>query len=173
MTVVSAEGRCIALGGRERQYGVRCRLPLRSNADVRDQVQDQDKEKVPRAARSERSGAERGTRVAGLAVEARIRLVGVIVLCGCHRRRHKPDPVWSPPAYFAYVALLRDFRARYRDALEGWRAGMRDVLFPFGCFSAKTFAGRCVKQAASRNAAPRPTRGRPALSLTLQRALRE
>jgi hypothetical protein len=38
------------------------------------------------------------------------------------RGAQRPDPGWRPPAFFAYVALLRDFRARYRDALEGWRA---------------------------------------------------
>jgi putative transposase len=39
---------------------------------------------------------------------------------------------------------LRDFPARYRGALEGWRAGMRDVLFPFGTWWMKVFHAATV-----------------------------
>jgi hypothetical protein len=33
-------------------------------------------------------------------------------------------------AFFRAVQALRTFRKKYRDALEQWRAGIRDVLFP-------------------------------------------
>lgn len=35
-------------------------------------------------------------------------------------------------AYRAAIATLRYFRAAYREALERWRQGIRDVLFPYG-----------------------------------------
>jgi REP element-mobilizing transposase RayT len=46
-------------------------------------------------------------------------------------------------AFFAAVAELRAFRRAYRDALEQWRNGMRQVLFPVG-----TWTMRCVHCAA-------------------------
>jgi REP element-mobilizing transposase RayT len=46
-------------------------------------------------------------------------------------------------AFFAAVAELRAFRLAYRDALEQWRNGLRQVLFPVG-----TWAMRCVHCAA-------------------------
>lgn len=45
-------------------------------------------------------------------------------------------------AFFAAVAELRAFRRAYRDALEQWRAGLRQVLFPAG-----TWAMRCIHAA--------------------------
>jgi len=46
-------------------------------------------------------------------------------------------------AFFAAVAELRAFRRAYCDALEQWRGGLRQVLFPTG-----TWAMRCVHGAA-------------------------
>jgi len=46
-------------------------------------------------------------------------------------------------AFFGAVAELRAFRRAYRDALEQWRAGLRQVLFPVG-----TWAMRCAHSAA-------------------------
>jgi hypothetical protein len=42
-------------------------------------------------------------------------------------------------AFLAAVAELRDFRHAYRSALERWRAGIRNALFPAG-----TWLMRCV-----------------------------
>ena len=42
-------------------------------------------------------------------------------------------------AFFAAVAELRAFRRAYRDALERWRAGLRQTVFPAG-----TWAMRCM-----------------------------
>jgi putative transposase len=42
-------------------------------------------------------------------------------------------------AFFARVALLRDFRARYRECIECWRAGIRDVVFPAGTWWMNVF----------------------------------
>jgi putative transposase len=38
-------------------------------------------------------------------------------------------------AFFAAVSSLREFRARYRAALERWRMGLRDALFPSGTWA--------------------------------------
>jgi REP element-mobilizing transposase RayT len=35
-------------------------------------------------------------------------------------------------AFFEAVTVLREFRKAYRDALESWRIGIREVLFPVG-----------------------------------------
>jgi REP element-mobilizing transposase RayT len=45
-------------------------------------------------------------------------------------------------AFFAAVAELRAFRRAYRDALERWRAGLRQTVFPAG-----TWAMRCMHAA--------------------------
>jgi len=45
-------------------------------------------------------------------------------------------------AFFAAVAELRAFRRAYRDALELWRAGLRQTVFPAG-----TWAMRCMHAA--------------------------
>jgi putative transposase len=45
-------------------------------------------------------------------------------------------------AFFAAVADLRAFRRAYRDALERWRAGLRQTVFPLG-----TWAMRCMHAA--------------------------
>jgi len=52
-------------------------------------------------------------------------------------------------AFFAAVAKLRTFRAAYRAALEKWRSGIRDVVFPYGTWlmqalhSARVAPGPC------------------------------
>jgi hypothetical protein len=45
-------------------------------------------------------------------------------------------------AFFAAVAELRAFRRAYRDALERWRAGLRQTVFPAG-----TWAMCCIHSA--------------------------
>ena len=45
-------------------------------------------------------------------------------------------------AFFAAVAELRAFRRAYRDALELWRAGLHQTVFPAG-----TWAMRCMHAA--------------------------
>jgi multisubunit Na+/H+ antiporter MnhG subunit len=45
-------------------------------------------------------------------------------------------------AFFAAVAEVRVFRRAYRDALEEWKTGIRETLFPDG-----TWAMRCVHAA--------------------------
>ena len=47
-------------------------------------------------------------------------------------------------AFFQAVAAVRAFREAYRNALQRWRTGIRDVLFP-----AETWLMRCVHGAAT------------------------
>jgi REP element-mobilizing transposase RayT len=46
--------------------------------------------------------------------------------------------------WLSAVAKVRGFRAAYRSALEQWRAGIRDVVFPVGTWSMGKFHGALV-----------------------------
>jgi putative transposase len=50
----------------------------------------------------------------------------------------------NKPAFYECVARLRDFRARYRRALELWRTGVRHVLFPHGTYWMNVFHAACI-----------------------------
>jgi putative transposase len=47
-------------------------------------------------------------------------------------------------AFFAAVVALRKFRTTYRAALDRWRAGLREVLFPAGTWAMQQFHGAWV-----------------------------
>ena len=47
-------------------------------------------------------------------------------------------------AFFDAVAALRAFRRMYREALERWRAGLRDVCFPAGTWLMRTLHAAAV-----------------------------
>jgi hypothetical protein len=51
-------------------------------------------------------------------------------------------------AWHAAVAAVRAFRATYRAALEGWRAGLREVVFPAGTWLMRVLHGAVVADAA-------------------------
>lgn len=44
-------------------------------------------------------------------------------------------------AFFEAVATLRAFRVAYASALERWRAGVRDVVFPYGTWAMRVLHG--------------------------------
>ena len=45
------------------------------------------------------------------------------------------------------LGRLRSFIAGYRDAWLAWRAGERGVVFPFGTYGLRLYAGVCCAQA--------------------------
>jgi putative transposase len=47
-------------------------------------------------------------------------------------------------AFFEAVAALRAFRRAYREALDRWRLGLREYLFPAGTWLMRTFHGAPV-----------------------------
>jgi hypothetical protein len=50
-------------------------------------------------------------------------------------------------AFFEAVAGLRAFRSAYRDALQRWRNGARDALFPAGTWCMRVVHAACVHDA--------------------------
>jgi hypothetical protein len=48
------------------------------------------------------------------------------------------------PAFFEAVVALRAFRRAYREALDRWRTGVRDHLFPAGTWLMRTLHGALV-----------------------------
>jgi hypothetical protein len=47
-------------------------------------------------------------------------------------------------AFFEAVTELRAFRRAYREALDRWRCGIRDCLFPAGTWAMRTMHGACT-----------------------------
>jgi hypothetical protein len=45
------------------------------------------------------------------------------------------------------IAALRAFRAAYRAALDGWKAGLRDVVFPAGTWLMRVLHGAATTNA--------------------------
>jgi hypothetical protein len=50
-------------------------------------------------------------------------------------------------AFFEAVTELRAFRRAYREALDRWRCGIRDCLFPAGTWAMRTMHGALTEAA--------------------------
>jgi putative transposase len=64
--------------------------------------------------------------------------------------RRQPSPRVAGGNKWARIealARLRSFLAGYRDAWLQWRAGDRGVVFPFGTYALRVYAGVCCAQA--------------------------
>ena len=83
-----------------------------------------------------------------------------VLMCSPFQRARRAEPLFdrnptlavgrgNKAEFFAAVQWLREFRSAYRKAFELWRAGLREVLFPFGTWCMKQLHAVTVARSAS------------------------
>ena len=99
---------------------------------------------MARAIATKVAAAHRAIRASGRAFLGRAAVLAASFLqrAGSHELKFDAIPTFAASQRSVRDGLRgveRDFRARYRAALERWRAGWRDVPFPYGTWSLIVF----------------------------------